>query len=289
MRSRSIFGLLTLLSLTLAPAAAWAQEVRTQQDPAQRQQQRESLDRQQSPQTTGRQARAGQGDEELVNYLAGKLALMNQMEIELAQLGQTHATDQDIKQLAQRIGQSHQELNQKLAQAMPQLSSIEGLSGQRIAAQGGRQGQADQRPQAGQQAGQERRADQPGQPGQIDRQTAGTDTQRGATTIRGQSGEELNAHTLLDICRRSAENHLQMAKQSLQSKQGKDFDACWVGAQVCAHQAMVAELKALQNVGSPEFQQIVQAAEQESQQHLQQVEQVAQRLMSSSSAGTTRE
>jgi predicted outer membrane protein len=284
MRCRSFFGLLTLLSVTLAPAA-WAQEVRTQQDPAQRQQQqRESFDRQQS--TTARQARTGQ-DEELVNYLAGKLAIMNQIETEMAQLAHTQATNEDVKQLAQRIAQSHQQLNQQLAQAVPQLSTLEGLSGQRIAAEGNRAAQAGQDQQIRQpgQTAQERRPDA------TDRPTAGTDAARAATTVRGQSGDELSARTLLEICRRAAENHVQMAKQSLQNKQGQDFDACWVGAQVCAHQAMLAELKAIQNVGSPEFQQIVQMAEQESQQHLQQAEQLAERMMRErgSASGTTRQ
>lgn len=293
MRTRSFFGLLALLSLTLAPAAAWAQETRTQQDPAQRQQQdptqrqqqRESFDRNQA--TTGRQARTTQGDEELVSFLAGKLAIMNQVETELAQLAQNQATSPDVKQLAQRIAQSHQQLNQRLAQAVPQLANFEGLSGQRIAAEGSRATQAgqDQQAQRQAQAGQDRRPDA------TDRQTARTDADRAGTTVRGQSGDDLSARTLLEICRRAAQNHLQMAKQSLQAKQGSDFDACWVGAQVCAHQGMIAQLKAIQNVGSPEFQQVVQMAEQESQQHLQQAEQLAQRLMGErgSQSETTRQ
>jgi predicted outer membrane protein len=292
MRNQSILRLFTLLSLALAPAAAWAQNVRTEQDPASRQQQQREQQQdlqqrdlqqrqfQSTRETTGRQATAGQADEQLVHFFAAKLALMNQAEAELAQLATTQASDAEVKQLAQRLIQSHQQLNQEMLQAFPQLASLQGLNNQRIASQTTRQGQTQtDRPGAGQ----ERRPDA------IDR-TAATEagrTQAGqrsaATTVRGQSNDDVTG-ILLDICRRATENHVQMAKQSLQSKQGKDFDACWVGSQICAHQMLVAELKALENIGTPEFQQIIQKAEQESQQHLRQAEQLAQRLTSSSSA-----
>jgi predicted outer membrane protein len=299
MRTQSFLGLATLLSLTLAAAAAWGQDVRTPLDPAVPQQQRESADRQRaSHDATTRQGASAQTNEKLVHFFAAKIALMNQAEIEMAKLGASQATDPEVKEFAQSIGRDHQQLTQKLTQAIPKLAMVEGLNGQPFASQSGRPGQLDQRtsqqpglgqrptdrPDATQQAGQERRPDAIDRPEAVtdfDRTPAG---QRGTTTtIRGQSSDDFTdgaARILLDTCRTATENQVQMATQSLQSKQGKDFDACWVVGQVFAHQMMVAELKALENVGTPEFQQIVQSAGQSAQTHLQHAEQLAERVTS---------
>src|SRR5690606_29439460 len=99
-----------------------------------------------------------------------------------------------------------------------------------------------------------------------------------ATGYRGDSLNEGPLGKMLEICREAKQNELQMSQQMMQSKQGKDLDMTFVGTQIVCHQQALAELRALDGVGSSEFQQIVQQAEQVIERHYQEAQELARTL-----------
>ena len=101
-----------------------------------------------------------------------------------------------------------------------------------------------------------------------------------AQTQQGQSVPQ----QLTAITQRAAENSLQMAKQSLQRHNGQDFDMAYLGMQLAMHTQMLSGLKAIQDTGSPQFQQLVRQAEQATSQHLQQAKKLAQQFEDDRSA-----
>jgi predicted outer membrane protein len=80
------------------------------------------------------------------------------------------------------------------------------------------------------------------------------------------------------INHKACENHRQMAKQMLESYQGQDFDMAFLGMQIGQHAWLLSELKALDGVGSPEFQEIIVGARQNVEQHLQQAKALSKKF-----------
>lgn len=70
-----------------------------------------------------------------------------------------------------------------------------------------------------------------------------------------------------------------MAKELLQeADQGREFDMSFVGMQIVKHTRMVAELEAMQNFGSPQFQQLVSTAAEKTQEHLKMAKDLSKKL-----------
>lgn len=82
------------------------------------------------------------------------------------------------------------------------------------------------------------------------------------------------------IAEKSAKKQLEMTKEMLQQRQGKDFDMAFVGMQIAAHTRAVADLNALQGVGSKELQDLVTKAEGATSKHLKQAKDLANALSS---------
>lgn len=235
------------------------------------------------------QEHAQQGsNRELINYLAARLKLANDCEIEISQLAAEQAQDQQVKQFAQKVIQDHQRLNQQLEQAVPGLASVQGIqSSQSSDRQTGEAGQTGQRPQFGQPS-QRERLEQPGQPGQLGQRDDAQRTQRDPQSriqLAQQDDQYLDgaAKKLLHIERAAAESNKQMITELLQEKQGQEFDMCYVGQQVGMHMWMVAELKAIQEHGPEELAEVAGQAESTAEEHLEKAKQLASNLMSDKS------
>lgn len=186
----------------------------------------------------GRIQQGQQGQKGLEDFLVQRLILANQAEIELSQMATEQAQNDEVKQFAQKMIQDHQQMLQKLQQH----------SGH----QTGGQSQTEQ----GQQAQQSQQA----QPGQ-----------------QAQQGQQV-PQQLTQITQQAAQRHLQMSKEMLQEAQGEDFDKAFMGIQVVKHSMMVAELEAMRNAGSQEFQKLVSTAAQKTQEHLDHAKQVVMQL-----------
>ncbi len=84
---------------------------------------------------------------------------------------------------------------------------------------------------------------------------------------------------LMQIGEQAATNCLRMTKEQLRAQKDKQFDMAYVGHQVVAHTATVAELEALQSQGPQEIQGYVNEALQKTQQHLKTAKQLASQMM----------
>ena len=84
---------------------------------------------------------------------------------------------------------------------------------------------------------------------------------------------------VIQVGEQAAENCLRMTKEQLRSQKGKNFDLTYVGHQVVAHTAAVAELQALQSQGPQEIRSYVSEALQRTNKHLETAKQLAGQLM----------
>lgn len=175
--------------------------------------------------------------------LVQKLIKANKAEIELAKMARDRANHDQVRQLTETLIKDHQQLNEslkKLANNDSHKSS---------------QDHSDR------------------------------DYQKASNENRDQSKRSKhNASTVMvpkELCRLSEEacdNALKMTKQMLQEKEGDSFDMAFVGQQCVAHTMMLAELKAIQNDGPQELQEITEEAIEKTEQHLDRLKQLTDKL-----------
>jgi len=241
----------------------------------------------------GQQGQQGM-EEQLSLMVAAKMAIMNDCEIKTSQMAHDKIDNEEVKQFAQMMIRDHQQLNQKLMQAMPELRGMVNL-------------QSSDRTSATAQPGEARLAQTPDTAregvriGTDEAQTPRTGDQNSdlspnatqrATGYRGTAGEQGSMtamqQKMLDICEKTAQNSLEMTRQEFSEKQGKELAMCYIGSQVVVHQQTLAHLKALQGEGTQEFQQIVQQAEESVQQHLTEAKSIVEKLGSESGESDSR-
>lgn len=214
--------------------------------------------------------------QELVNYLAAKFYLANQCQIELAEMASSQAQSQDVKNLANDIKQSHQQANQKLVNAMPQLKNIEKLSASDSNSNSPNSDFASRNANSTDRTGTVLRDRV--QSNERNRQMDRTNRTSRSLSSSGQDPIDGAAQQLLDIERRAIENNHKLTKQMVTDKQGKQFDMCYLGAVIGSHHWMHSELNAIQNVNSPQFTQIVDEADNKIQQHLGTAKELAKKM-----------
>ncbi|HEX3871253.1 MAG TPA: DUF4142 domain-containing protein [Pirellulales bacterium] len=156
----------------------------------------------QQPQGQQQQGMRQSDDAVLAAWLIGG----NRGEIELAQLAEKRAKDDNVKKFAQQMVQAHTAL----------LSQLQGVAGP-----------------------------------------------------LGQNGQQSGQHGLLGLHEEIGQQCLADARKELESKQGAEFDKCYMGSQVGAHMKMKATLEVVQKHASPQFQPIVAQALATTKQHLE--------------------
>lgn len=204
-------------------------------------------------------------NQELVNYLAAKLYLANQCEVELARMAEQEANHPEVKQFAKKLQQDHQKAVDQLQQAMPNLKSIQSLS-------------FAKHPMNSMTSPNTRNFNAP------NNVRNNASNQSGTIATRSQQGEFLDgaAKRLIDIERRAIENNYKATEDMLSQKSGEEFDMCFVAQQIGVYTWMHSELKAIQDVGPADFTEIVQKCEQTVKQHLSQAKNLAEKLESQS-------
>jgi putative membrane protein len=83
---------------------------------------------------------------------------------------------------------------------------------------------------------------------------------------------------LADIGRQIDDRALELARQQLESKSGKDFDAAYIGCQIGGHMQMTAALDVLTNQTSGELQKIVNDSRPTVEKHLTQAKSLMEQL-----------
>lgn len=227
-----------------APPDQALQPTQPQQGQRQQTQQRQrgQQGQQGQPGQQGQQQGEYAANDELVNYLAANLFLANKAEVAFSQAAMEKLTAPPLKQLAQRIAQEHEQVNQQLVQAMPELKALQQMefSGQ---------------PRGGQ---------------------AGEDAS--LSQLRQDDFLDGAALRLLSIKQRAVGNQLQMTQQMLDEYSGQDYDMGFLGNQIVAHTWLAAELQALEGIGPQPFQQIVRQTQESVDQHLKTARQFAERI-----------
>ncbi len=242
-----------------------------------------------APQFRGDQRPQGvQGMEEQLSLtLAAKMAIMNDCEIKTAQLANEKIDNEEVKQYAQSVIRDHQQLNQRLLQAMPEVRDLVNLqsSDRTSATTPGAETQSAQSTARGADSALQnspaREASGTAQSPQREGSELSRDATQRATGYRGvaQDGSrDAMQRKMLDICEKTARNSFEMTKREFSEKQGKDLAMCYMGSQIVVHQQAVAHLQALQGEGTEEFQQIVQQAEETMQHHLTQAKSIVEQL-----------
>jgi predicted outer membrane protein len=253
---RFMLGSLGVLAVLLVAQPSTAQE---QQDRLREQREAQTEQRQiQGQQRQGQQrgsAEAGQVEEKL----AAELALGNHLEAQLGQFATQQASAQEVREFAQRMTQEHTQFITQLRQFMPTV------------------GQDLIQEETAERADQTRRPDQP----QRERTDAAAQPPRRTTEREASGGQGLAGHDpILQIHKKAGQRKLQLTRDLLEQKQGREFDTCYMGGQVVAHIGMLAKLEAMQGVGSPEFQQLVSQGARATEDHLQMAQQILRTLES---------
>jgi len=101
-------------------------------------------------------------------------------------------------------------------------------------------------------------------------------TQR-LNTQGNQAGNQL-INRLISIDKQIVDRKMEMARQELESKEGADFDKCYIGSQIAAHMQASAALDVMSQQASGELKQLASQAKQTVDNHLEQAKQIAQQL-----------
>ncbi len=229
----------------------------------------------------GNRAMSGQNNPALLQHIVLGLTLANRSEVELGQLASQQAKDDRVKDFAKMMIKEHEQM----------ISDLEKVA--QNTRGNGRSGNDQQRdsdpnddrnrtniPNAVSPSGQS----QTGQAQSGQTQTPTQNTTDANNSAGGRSGGAMQGQggaviaQLNQICQQAKQNELQMTKEMLGKYEGQNFDMGYLGQQICAHTTMLAELRALRNVGPQEFQKLVQKGEQATQMHLEEAKKIAHSL-----------
>jgi predicted outer membrane protein len=295
---RSLF----LAGLSLMPLAM----VQAQETGQQRRQERQERREERRDQPARTEVRVGgqasiQSSSQLDHHFVSCLRSENKAEVTIATLGSQRATNPDVKAFAQELVKDHTDFLAKLDRFSQsaggsrdsgattrtetrtestnrQVSNTKDATSTKDTPP--RDAPRDNaRPREGAREG----ADNAATPARADVQVNVNRTE--ATRVDG--GNDISGQ-LLQIKQEISEKCVASAQRELSSKEGAEFDKCFIGMQIGAHMHMVDSLSVLTNHASPELKQILDEGLQTSQRHLEHAKQIAKKLEGSSGNSSER-
>jgi len=276
---RGTWGIAVLVAVSAVAIAAGPQQGDLQQQPLQQRQryQDRTFDR-----NAGNRDAAAVHD--LDHYFTKVLIQANKDEIEMGKLAEERSTNSAVKQLAQQMVQDH-------TRFMNQLESIKGTGqprqgraafrGQIPGAQNQQPGPQNfqpnfQNPQTAQQPRQ-----QPGginQPVIAEQPTAANPQEREGPMGEHMMHERGPASQFAKIMEEVDRNMQQAVVRELSSKQGADFDRCYLAGQLFGHLWVAEALRAFDRDASPQLKPILQEGLQTAEQHLTHIKSLLARM-----------
>ncbi len=274
----SVAGL--ALAAVTGTGAAFAQQNPPQTLPGQPVQQTPPVQTQQD--LRGVNQGNNQGNQQSVSVeqaLVMKMKKMNDAEIELAQLAQEKVDDQNFRQFTQTLIQDHQALNQQLDQV---AGAAGGNAGNRRAGQNNQDqnnpGQNQNNPGQNQVNPGQNQADAGGQLGNQPTNSAQPGRQgQGRGQMPGMGGGRV-PQMLISIASQACDNNLKMTKEMLNKYDGQDLKMAFLGQQIVAHTASLAEMKAIESSGPEKLKGIAQQASPKIQEHLETAKKLAKKF-----------
>jgi predicted outer membrane protein len=215
---------------------------------------------------------AGQ-KENLDSHFAACLILGNQNEIASAKLAEQRSKSPEVKKFAAMIEKDHQQF----------INELEKFGGDQFRNRNAAQGEAAEtrRDSRTEDAGNDRPKPKTGDRNVAERRTErtaklppGRNAPRNgtATGLPTAPGAPHDIH--LQIKQEVADECLASTQRELSSKEGREFDACYIGMQLAAHMYMIDELKVLERHASPELQEVLRTGLETSQKHLTQAKEI---------------
>jgi predicted outer membrane protein len=169
------------------------------------------------------------------------LALGNQEEVALAQFAEGRAKNQKVKQFAEIMIAQHREALEKLHRISPQLASL---------------------------------------PLQLDTNLPQGNASRASASQPATNGRVGSLDQQMIALQTSiAQQCLALTQKELGEKKGAEFDQCYIGQQIGAHVAMLAELKGSEQFASEQLRVFIQDAEKTVKTHHKHAKELAKELM----------
>jgi len=193
--------------------------------------------------------KVGESDSHLTDALAQWLVNGNKAEIELGKLASEKATAPEVKEFAQMMVKDHSAYLEKVAKFTDE--------------------------KAHNVAGADRKTfdDQNEEKRPIIEKAQTDEPKEQSVGFRGDK------HSAMEkIGKRAGELHLQMTKDLLNKYQGRDFDMAYVGQQIASHTQMLANLKAMEENTTGEFQTVVKEGAKTTQEHLDHAKELSAQL-----------
>jgi len=237
--------------------------------------------------TTGQAGRGQEGQSRGADQLlATCIALGNQEEIALAELGKQKAQSEEVKKFADMMIKDHQQYLTKLQRHAPSasqpgsLKSGTGTRGSRAGAQSGTENSTTTAANATSTNNDSNQTTTSTNRDQNQRGNQGdTATSRRSTTATGADvGSTGFMAQQEQIEREVAQQCLTSAEQKLSQKTGAEFDKCFMNLQVSKHMSMKDKLQVYQRHASSDLAQVFAAGLKTTEEHLAHAEQLAESL-----------
>ncbi len=194
------------------------------------------------------------GDKKSADHLlASCVALANQSEIAISEIGRTKSTNDEVKKFAGMLITDHHNFLEKLQKFAPEATKADYLDG----------------------ASKEVRTTK--RDGKI-QQTAAADDKADIKTADAKSDHADMHFNHMQLQRELAAQCLSSAKEKLNSKSGDEFDKCFIGHQLGMHEHMKDSLIVLQRHVSPELAAILAEGQKTTEEHLAKAEAIMKDL-----------
>jgi predicted outer membrane protein len=175
------------------------------------------------------------------------LTQANQAEVALGRIAEQRATDKEVQAFAEQMVKDHSAMLAKLQKLSPNKSATTTDRGEAAPRRAAEDPAIDRAPP-------ERRVIPEAAP-------------EGARTAAPSGKNDL--HAIAKINEEIHKRCLATAMEELEGKKGEEFDKCYTGMQIAAHQKMVVALDVLKNhATTPELRQIITQGSETTQQHL---------------------
>ncbi len=271
---------LALMGLACTTAFAQDTKIKGQETPAQKRADR--AEARADRLSTKADADPRGNDAAVAEYFAGKLMLMDQSTIQLAQLAEERSTNEKVKQFAGMLVEEHTKCSEKLRDSAPGVVSVTLLQSTGITHAAGFRGenQADENSDA---------VDNPAK-GEKNpaRKPAGAKRLIGNEPVDNDLEDDVNPkktvhamtplHRILTIERQATENYVASTTEMLSQYDGQEFDMGFIGFTIGSHTWALAELKAMDSVGDEKFQTLINDATTKIEQHMMKAEQLSKEL-----------
>ncbi len=229
--------------------------------------------------------------------MASCIAIANQEEVALGELGSKKGQNEDVKAFAQMLAQDHQAFLEKLRQFAPEASAAGFLRNdtREVNAKAPRaqvtQAAADDATKEEVKI-EKTAATEESEDKDSDTKEATTKetTTKQSTTVKESNGADRdaadNGARQLQIEREVAQQCLAQATEKLSSESDEKFDRCFIGMQIAMHQGMKARLTVYQRHASSELSQVLAAGLQKTEEHLAKAEDIMKSLEQDSSTSS---